>query len=53
MIVLLAAIVVWGSTTVSADDGRRIQPYAKRPFYWQYQGELILLLGASDYHNIF
>ena len=25
----------------------RIQPYAKNPFYWQYKGAPVLLIGGS------
>ena len=31
----------------------RIQPYAQNPFYWQYKGEPVLLLGGSDDDNLF
>jgi hypothetical protein len=30
-----------------------IRPYQANPFYWEFRGEPILLIGASDYHNIF
>ncbi len=36
-----------------ANEHNRIQPYAESPFYWQYAGEPVMLLGASNYHNIF
>ncbi len=48
--VALAALL---AAPARADAGDRIQPYSENPFYWQYKGEPILLLGASDYHNIF
>jgi len=31
----------------------RIQPYAANPFYWQYQGEPVLLLGGSIEDNLY
>ena len=31
----------------------RIQPYAKNPFYWQYKGAPVLLLGGSVEDNLF
>jgi hypothetical protein len=40
-------------TGVGTADDFRIRPYSGNPFYWQVQGRPILLLGASDYHNIF
>jgi hypothetical protein len=30
-----------------------IQPFAAKPFYWQYKGQPVLLLGASDDDNLF
>lgn len=30
-----------------------IQPYEKSPYYWQYDGRPVLLLGASDDDNLF
>jgi len=31
----------------------RIQPYSRNPFYWQYKGEPVLLLGGSVEDNLF
>ena len=31
----------------------RIQPYIENPFYWQYQGKPVLLLGGSREDNLF
>jgi hypothetical protein len=31
----------------------RITPYTQNPRYWQYKGEPVLLLGASDQDNLF
>ncbi len=31
----------------------RIQPYPKNPRYWQYKGEPIVLMGASNEDNLF
>jgi len=39
--------------TVTAGDSDRIQPYQENPRYWQYQGQPVLLLGASDDDNLF
>ncbi len=35
------------------NNQNRIQPYAKNPFYWQYKGEPVLLLGGSVEDNLF
>lgn len=36
----------------AADDGR-IRPYRGNPCYWEYRGEPVLLLGATDQDNLF
>jgi len=35
----------------AANDG--IRPYDKNPYYWQYRGQPVLLLGGSDDDNLF
>ena len=35
------------------DDANRIRPWAKRPTYWQFRGEPVLLLGGSVEDNLF
>jgi hypothetical protein len=35
------------------NDLTRIQPYLGNPFYWQYKGEPVLLLGGSVEDNLF
>lgn len=37
----------------SFNDTNAIRVYKENPYYFQYKGEPVLLLGASDYHNIF
>jgi hypothetical protein len=44
---LLCLTVAW------ADDENCIQPYANNPRYWQYHGQPVLLLGASNDDNLF
>ena len=34
-------------------EADRIQPYAPNPFYWQYKGAPVLLLGGSVEDNLF
>jgi hypothetical protein len=36
-----------------ADEDGRIRPYAENPFYWQYAGRPVLLLGGSVEDNLF
>jgi len=53
LIIVLGGLGCVGRHAASADDDGRIRPYAKNPFYWQYQGEPVLLLGASKDDNLF
>ena len=43
------------SVTKAVDDRRDgfIKPYHKNPWYWEYNGEPILLIGAGDEDNLF
>ena len=34
-------------------DMNGICPYVRNPFYWQYKGEPIVLIGGSDMDNLF
>jgi hypothetical protein len=43
----------WGIVPARADDGDSIRPYPHNPFYWQYQGKPVLLLGGSWQDNLF
>lgn len=50
--------VIWlTATSVAQTNTRfnknRIQPWEKNPFYWQYKGKPVMLLGASDDDNLF
>jgi hypothetical protein len=40
-------------TGVGAYDAHRIQPYSENPYYWQYKGEPVLLVGGSWQDNLF
>lgn len=51
MIIASLAIVAHGADSSSIND--RIQPSKAHPFYWQYQGEPVLLLGGSADDNLF
>jgi hypothetical protein len=35
------------------DNAQRIRPYASNPWYWQYKGRPVLLLGGSKDDNLF
>ena len=44
---------MWVNCTPTTRDDGRIRPYAENPFYWQYQGKPVLLLGGSWQDNLF
>ena len=47
---LLCAIV---AAAASPDNDGRIRPYTENPFYWQYKGQPVLLIGGSWQDNLF
>ena len=47
----LAALVLLSAAP--ADAQRRIVPAPDNPWYWQYGGKKVLLLGGSDEDNLF
>ena len=51
MTAILTGIV--GAAFGAVPNEERIKPHPKNPFYWQYKGEPVLLLGGSDDDNLF
>jgi hypothetical protein len=49
---LVAVSVAW-SVCAAPPDTERIRPHPDNPFYWQYQGQPVLLLGGSWQDNLF
>lgn len=52
MAVVLLLAMFWGAVPTPASEAGHIQPYSGNPFYWQYQGKPIMLVGASDKDNL-
>lgn len=52
-LLLIAAATIFLTGTASAADADRIQPYEKNPYYWQYKGNPVLLIGGSWQDNLF
>ena len=56
-LIILLGLVFFRTNQISAQDvnshNNAIQPYHENSWYWQYKGEPILLLGASDNDNLF
>lgn len=46
-------LVVTATVVTAADHPDRIQPWAKNPRYWQYQGQPVMLLGGSKTDHLF
>lgn len=53
LFIMIAACSTEQAPKTMADDSDRIRPYSENPRYWQYKGEPVLLLGASDQDNLF
>ena len=51
--VLAAVLGVLAQGAEPPADAGRIRPYSKNPYYWQYQGKPVLLLGGSVEDNLF
>ncbi len=51
LIILLCVPVILAGCQNSKDH--RIQPWSENPWYWQYKGNPVLLLGASSDDNLF
>ncbi len=49
--VLVLLIGIFVAVPLHAED--RIRPYPKNPYYWQYKGKPVLLLGGSWQDNLF
>jgi hypothetical protein len=49
---ILVLITLAAAAPASGSDGDGIRPYSANPYYWQYKGKPILLIGASDKDNL-
>jgi hypothetical protein len=50
---LLTALTLCAAQPAPDADAERIRPYPDNPYYWQYQGRPVLLLGGSWQDNLF
>jgi hypothetical protein len=50
---LFCAILLGHAPSQDASTGHRIQPYTVHPYFWQYHGRPLLLLGGSDDDDLF
>lgn len=53
-ILLISTLKLSGqSYSTNETDSQGIKPYTQNPWYWQYQGEPLVLIGGSDDDNLF
>ncbi len=52
VVILLAGLPALASAQ-PLSSGERIQPWSENPWYWQYRGKPVLLLGGTDDDNPF
>tara|TARA_R110002050_G_scaffold89495_1_gene188400 strand:+ start:486 stop:899 length:414 start_codon:yes stop_codon:yes gene_type:complete len=53
-ILLISTLKLSGQSYSTNDtDSQGIKPYTQNPWYWQYQGEPLVLIGGSDDDNLF
>jgi hypothetical protein len=54
ILMLYGAVLLWGCRPKTEPESfQGIMIYPENPFYFQYREKPILLIGATDYHNIF
>ena len=55
MAVFCVAVLIAGNIlhAAGAAGTDRIRPYEKNPYFWQYKGEPVLLIGGSAHDNLF
>jgi hypothetical protein len=54
LIIIYVALLLSGcQPKAESENFQGIMIYPENPFYFQYRGKPILLMGATDYHNIF
>lgn len=53
LVFLLLPICVEGASEMNDERTQAIDVYRENPFYWQYKGEPVLLLGGSVEDNLF
>ena len=52
-ILVISALIIFSGCQNKNSEKNRIQPWTENPWYWQFNGEPILLLGASSDDNLF
>ncbi len=50
---VLSFVLCWGINVFGQSSNNAIQPWSANPWFWQYKGKPVLLLGATDNDNLF
>lgn len=53
LIAVFSVLLIVANHAMSQDEKNRIQQCVQNPWYWQYNGKPVLLLGASSDDNLF
>ena len=52
-LIFLVTFVAVSCNNIKKQTDGPIRPWTENPYYWQYKGEPVLLLGATDNDNLF
>jgi hypothetical protein len=47
------ALADFAAPSAGLQGGDRIRPWKENPYYWEYKGRPVLMLGGSDEDNLF
>ncbi len=53
IVIWVGMLGFWVQPETKAAEGARIHPFANNPYYWQFKGKPVLLLGGSVDDNLF
>ena len=51
--IVVLALACYCAPASGADKGGPIQPYHENPWYWEYKGKPLVLIGGTDNDNLF
>ena len=51
--IVALALACYRAPVLVADEGGPIQPYRENPWYWEYKGKPLVLIGGTDNDNLF
>ncbi len=51
--IVVSVLACYCAPALGADEGGPIQAYRENPWYWEYKGKPLVLIGGSDNDNLF